>query len=323
MHVWCPSVHRAPGKNSQVRVTWDIGSRQMITHLEITNCDFKIVDAMAKGPGKQPAEARLNVPIHKIRGQRVLLDRDVADLFGVELRALNQQVSRNPDKFADFAFRLTKEELDDLKSQNVISSGDWGGARKAPRAFTEHGVVMAATVVRSEKAMAATRVVVKTFVQARRQASELAENQANQADGQISFPLHFRNEVMTKVSLAIGHVLDAMTNPDEMKAARKEARGALTESVKALKELVKKPGVENEQKIAQIRKLMAEAESIEVDTEGKRLRNEEQHLSLLARKLSLIMQAHHFAETGNAEQFFRVLGSFEQPLGITDDRDKT
>lgn len=260
------------------------------------------------------------VPIVAVRGKRVLLDRDVAELFDIELRALNQQVTRNPDKFVDFAFRLTKDEADDLKSQNVISSGEWGGARKPPRAFTEHGVVMAATVVRSKRAIEATRVVVNTFVEARRQEAASSDAIDKSGSGQFSLPLHFRNEIMTKVSLAIGHVLDAMTNPDEMRQARKEAKGAITASVKALKEVLKKPGLDNEQKAAQVRKLMAEAESIEVDTEGKRIRNEEQQLSLLARKLSLIMQAHQFAETGNAEGFYRILESFEASPRLTDDR---
>ena len=73
--------------------------------------------------------------VYTIRNQRVMLDHDLADLFGVETRVVNQQVKRNNNKFpADFMFRLTKEEYDNLKSQFVSSS--WGGRRTLPYAFT-------------------------------------------------------------------------------------------------------------------------------------------------------------------------------------------
>ena len=79
--------------------------------------------------------------IFEIRGAKVVLDRDVARLFGEETKVFNQQVKRNKSRFGtDFAFRLTDEEFADLRSQIVTSSG-WGGTRYRPMAFTEHGVV--------------------------------------------------------------------------------------------------------------------------------------------------------------------------------------
>ena len=253
-----------------------------------------------------------------IRGQRILLDRDVAELFGVETRSLNRQVARNIEKFSeDFAFRLTADELSELRSQNAISSGEWGGSRYKPTAFTEHGVVMAATLLRSPRAIDATRFVIRTFVAARQEAHDASSKASGKGTGQFSLPLEFRNQMMSKVSLAIGHVLDAMVNPDEVKKAREEARGVLADSMKAIKAVLNKPGIENERKVAEIRKLMAESESIEVETDGKRIRNEEQQLALLAKKLSLIMQAEHFMQTGSTESFLRVLADLGQPLQIT------
>lgn len=77
--------------------------------------------------------------IRFIRGKQVMLDRDLARLYGVEARALNQAVQRNIERFPDdFMFQLTKEEFENLKSQNVISR--WGGIRKWPYVFTENGV---------------------------------------------------------------------------------------------------------------------------------------------------------------------------------------
>jgi len=111
--------------------------------------------------------------IIEIRGEKVVLDRDVARLFGVATKVFNQQVKRNKDKFGtDFAFRLTEEEFAHLKSQSVTSSGGWGGTRYRPMVFTEHGVVMAATILHSRRAAQASRFIVKVFVQARRKADQ-------------------------------------------------------------------------------------------------------------------------------------------------------
>ena len=88
-----------------------------------------------------------------IRGEKVILDSDLAELYGVETRRLNEQVRRNIHKFPDdFMFQLTKEEFENLKSQIATSSPDWGGRRKAPLVYTEHGALQAANVLNSEKA---------------------------------------------------------------------------------------------------------------------------------------------------------------------------
>ena len=80
--------------------------------------------------------------IYIIRNEKVILDSDLAALYGVETRRLNEQVRRNIDKFPeDFMFQLTKEEFDNLKSQIATSSSGWGGRRKPPLVFTEHGAL--------------------------------------------------------------------------------------------------------------------------------------------------------------------------------------
>lgn len=110
--------------------------------------------------------------IYTIRRQRVVLSPDLALLYGVEPRQLTQAVSRNLEKFPpDFCFIPTREELVNLKSQIVTSSVGHGGARKPPTAFTEHGCLMAATVLRSEKAVQMSLYLVRAFVQMREQIS--------------------------------------------------------------------------------------------------------------------------------------------------------
>ena len=101
-----------------------------------------------------------------IRGQRVTLDADLAELYEVETKRLNEQVKRNAGRFpADFMFQLTDEEFANLKSQFATSS--CGGRRTLPYAFTEHGAIMAASVVNSNRAVEMSVYVVRTFVQLR------------------------------------------------------------------------------------------------------------------------------------------------------------
>ena len=101
-----------------------------------------------------------------LREQKVLLDSDLAALYGVDTRRLNEQVKRNRDRFPkDFIFELTREEFANLKSQFATSS--WGGRRKLPLAFTEHGAIMAATVLSSPRAVEVSVYVVRAFVRLR------------------------------------------------------------------------------------------------------------------------------------------------------------
>ena len=116
-------------------------------------------------------EKRILKTIMLIRGEKVILDSDLAELYGVETRRLNEQVRRNIDKFPeDFMFQLTKEEFENLKSQIATSSSSWGGRRKLPLVFTEHGALQAANVLNSEQANKMSVFIVRTFVSLREMA---------------------------------------------------------------------------------------------------------------------------------------------------------
>ena len=111
-----------------------------------------------------PVESRILI----LRHQRVILDSDLAELYGVPVRQLNQQVKRNLERFpADFMFQLTPKEDQILRSQIVISSQKHGGRRYPPYAFTEHGAIMAATVLNSKRAIEMSVFVVRAFVRMR------------------------------------------------------------------------------------------------------------------------------------------------------------
>lgn len=123
---------------------------------------------------KEIAE-RIRQSIFLIRGEKVMLDVHLAELYEVETRALIQAVTRNRTRFPrDFMFRLTKREFANLRSQIVISSL-WGGRRSAPYAFTEHGVAMLSSVLRSNRAISVNIEVVRAFVYLRRIISEHAD----------------------------------------------------------------------------------------------------------------------------------------------------
>jgi ORF6N domain-containing protein len=119
-------------------------------------------------PHEASAAALAASRIRILRGQKVLLDFDLAALYGVETRRLNEQVRRNPHRFpAEFMFQLDPAEMAALMSQIAISNGGRGGRRKAALAFTEHGALMAATVLNSRRAVEVSLYVVRAFVRLR------------------------------------------------------------------------------------------------------------------------------------------------------------
>jgi len=118
-----------------------------------------------------------------VRGEKVILDSDLAALYGVSTKRLNEQVRRNIDRFPDdFVFQVNRNELENLKSQFATSSSGYGGRRYAPYAFTEHGAIMAATVLNSPRAVQVSVYVVRAFVQLRRVLAQNKQLAAKLAD---------------------------------------------------------------------------------------------------------------------------------------------
>lgn len=130
--------------------------------------------------GGEDVSGRGDARILTIRGEKVLLDADLAEIYGVRTSARNQAVKRNRERFPnDFAFRLTPTEYAGLKSQIVISSGGHGGRRQRPWCFTEHGAIVAASVLNSPRAVEMSVFVVRAFVRLRdvvRTRADLAES---------------------------------------------------------------------------------------------------------------------------------------------------
>lgn len=115
------------------------------------------------------AEQKILNRIHVIRGQKVMLDRDLAEMYGVETRRLNEQVKRNSKRFPkDFMFTLNQKEFDNLMSQFATSSlSGWGGTRKLPNAFTEQGVAMLSSILNSDTAIEVNIRIIRVFTRLR------------------------------------------------------------------------------------------------------------------------------------------------------------
>lgn len=153
-----------------------------------------------------PVESRILV----LRQQKVILDSDLAELYGVPVKQLNQAVKRNRERFpVDFMFHLTSKEDEVLRSQIVTSNEGRGGRRYPPYAFTEHGAIMAATVLNSPKAVEMSVFVVRAFVRLREM---LANNR------QLASKIDELEERLETHDTAIQELIDAikeMMTPQE------------------------------------------------------------------------------------------------------------
>ena len=163
--------------------------------------------------------------IHEIRGQKVMLDSDLAILYGVDAKVLNQAVKRNIDRFPlDFMFQLTSQEVTVLRSQIVTSSRNWGGRRYLPYVFTEHGVLMLASVLKSNKAVEVSIQVARTFVKLRQYVIEQSAKDSKFEEIREMLLLHIESNDsrFSEHSNAIDGILEALYNLSSQAKERKK-----------------------------------------------------------------------------------------------------
>jgi len=178
---------------------------------------------------------RIESKIYLIRGQKVMIDRDLARLYGVPTGRINEQVKRNIRRFpGDFMFQLTKEEnlrfqnvTSNLKSQIAISS--WGGRRKLPYAFTEQGVAMLSSVLNSDKAIEVNVLIMRAFVRLR---------QVLSANKDLSYLFKELKHKVDQHDVEIGLIIKAIEKMIALDTKPKSKIGFLTE-VKSQKSKVK------------------------------------------------------------------------------------
>jgi hypothetical protein len=164
--------------------------------------------------------ANLQGAIHLIRGQRVMLDSDLAMIYGVTTKRLNEQLKRNRPRFpADFAFQLTVQEFRNLKSQSAtsslrsqfVTSSSHGGKRKLPWVFTEHGALMLASVLNSAIAVQASVRVVRAFVRLREMVAANAQLAAKLEELERRFDSH--DEAIASLFAALKQLLEPTDAP--------------------------------------------------------------------------------------------------------------
>jgi len=155
--------------------------------------------------------AQLESAIYLIRGQRVMFDSDLAAIYGVTTKRLNEQVRRNISRFPeDFAFQLTAEELTNLRSQ-IATSSFHGGRRYRPWVFTEHGAIMLASVLNSDIAVQASVRVVRAFVRLREMVAANAQLAAKLEELERRLDSH--DEAIVDLFAALKQLLEAPEPP--------------------------------------------------------------------------------------------------------------
>jgi hypothetical protein len=256
-------------------------------------------------------------PLYLLRDTLVMLDRDVADLFSAPTRGLNQQVARHPARFESFAWRLSKKETRQLKQQFSETGRAWGKSPYAPMVFTEHGVVMAGTVLSTDAAAEATRVIVRVFVQARRELAQRPPGRNRPVsfrpgelvplgpDGQLDFS--------ARLGGLFDQILEALTRDEIADQFQAEVVNVAQHAVDHVRERLKSVKIRNQQTLAEIRKLLAEADAVQSQSESRRARMAHVHLALQAKRLRLAAIAQRFLETGNLDELIAVLDGFDQP----------
>lgn len=259
--------------------------------------------------GLVDSSTALVATIVEIRGERVILDNDLAEVYGVETKRLNEQVKRNAVKFGEkYAFQLTRDEHEALRSQSATSKTGRGGRRYPPWAFTEHGVVMVATVLDSERAIEASKFVVDVFVEVKR---KLRASESAETTGGLFSPLerlgNIGEGIGTRLQTALVHVLDSVVDSRKQSTVREETQTLISESLAHLKERLKEQGLENAEIEARVVKLLAEAEKEKAIAAKTRVESEKLEFATIVRKLRLLLEVQRAMEHDRIDDFLDVL----------------
>jgi len=158
--------------------------------------------------------AKIQNMIYEIRGQKVMLDRDLAALYGVELKVMNQAVKRNIGRFpSDFMFQITLKEWDILRSQ-IVTTNNISKVRYLPYVFTEHGVLMLSNVLNSEKAIKMSIQIIRVFDKLRKYVLKQTSNDVRIAELHKLLMLHIENTdyKILKHDKTIDKIITALNN---------------------------------------------------------------------------------------------------------------
>ncbi len=225
----------------------------MAKKTERTSVPAKKKKSVPAKPGKEKIAIHSAIVI--IRETPVMLADDLARFFESTTKAVNQYRSRNADRFStDYAFQLSREEWENLKSQSVTSSSGHGGSRTAPWAYTEHGVAMMSMGMKSENAIRLSKVIIDTFVDYRKgtlpSKPVLIGPKASK----------YRRALLEKIYKQMMQVLDTELPTTSGHTVREELSAIATKALGNIKAVIDKPALANEKVSAEVSKILAEAE---------------------------------------------------------------
>jgi hypothetical protein len=270
----------------------------------------------------EAGDAGAAIPIYRVRNVDIVVDADLARLYGIETKRLNEQVKRNAERFdGGFAFQATKDEVEVLRSQIATANRvrGSGGRRSPPWVFTEHGVVMAASVVNSPRAIDAMRLVVRVFIAAKNQALAGTGSALVVApEGGTLVPTERAGTSLAglggawdtlgpKLQRALDQVLDSVVDHRRQSTVREEAQNLISDSIQNLKERLAKPGLENAELAAKAAKLLAEAEERKSVAAKTHAEAEAIEFSTIIKKLRLLLEAEKAMRAESPDAFLEVL----------------
>lgn len=254
-------------------------------------------------PTKKNSARCIASAIYELRNKKVVLAADLATFYGIETKRLNEAVKRNREKFNDYAFQLSHIEFAALRSQFATSNNGRGGARYLPWAFTEHGIVMAATVLNTDTAIKASRLIVEVFIAQR--------HHAQQGSG-LALPIeplaiNQNANLASRIQLVLDHLLDSMIDSKRHSTVREEAQQVMSESLQSIKDHLQKQCYQNHELAAKASKCLAEAELARAGAAKTRAETNALELATLMKKLRLVLEAQRLLTTGNDQQFLKRL----------------
>jgi len=246
------------------------------------------------------------LPIYFIRSKWVCLDSDLARAFGVETKRLNEVVKRKSARFGDqYTFQSDAEEWADLRSQFATASEKaHGGRRTPPWLFTEHGVVMVATLLDTDAAVNASKVIVGVFVDANRfdSNSVLATNENPKAQA-----------MKDRVQALLNQVLDTMVDVKQNRTVRQEAQALIAGFLANARENLRKAGLENLELEAKVSKLLAEAEHERERTAKTRAETKEIEIRVFREQVNLLQELLAMFEGGSPRAIPRMIKALKLP----------
>jgi DNA mismatch repair ATPase MutL len=261
------------------------------------------------------------VGVFLIRGRTVVIDTTIAERFGVETRVVNQAVARNPHKFTDeHVFELTAEEAASLKSQVVISSGGHGGRRSPLKAYTAKGVARLATILDTPEALAATDLIIDTFIEVQHQIAGgrsriaisrpsrlIAEDEDDHRHHHAPDDDGVARTIRSKLAKAVSTLLDTVIDTEKDKTVRQASQALASGALAHVQERLKTRGLENDKLeadtalvLAEAEKLMAEARKTNAEADGIDIDN-------ISKRIGAVRELMALSREAEPQQFVQLL----------------